>query len=97
MYCMFFPGVDRFSKDIESMLGSPPGPFWRITWTYISPVFLLLLFTLSITNSPPPSYGDYVYPYWSLTIGWFLVCISISCIPVFIVLTFVRTKGTLKE
>ncbi|KAH9487583.1 hypothetical protein Btru_072326 [Bulinus truncatus] len=90
-------GVDRFSKDIESMLGSPPGLFWRVTWTYISPVFLLTLFIMSILDSPPPEYGSYVYPYWSLTIGWFLVCASILCIPVYIVIKFFRTSGSWKE
>ncbi|CAL1527008.1 unnamed protein product [Lymnaea stagnalis] len=90
-------GVDRFSRDIESMLGSPPGPFWRVTWTYISPVFLLSLFILSIMNSPPPEYGSYVFPYWALTIGWLLVCTSIMCIPIYIVISFFRTPGSFKE
>jgi len=38
----WFYGVDRFSSDVEQMLGSKPGLFWRICWTYISPVFLLV-------------------------------------------------------
>ena len=35
-------GTVRFSNDIQSMLGFRPGPFWRITWAYISPLFLLV-------------------------------------------------------
>jgi Sodium:neurotransmitter symporter family. len=35
-------GVDRFSTDIESMLGHRPGLYWRLCWTYISPFFLLV-------------------------------------------------------
>lgn len=35
-------GVDRFSSDIECMLGHRPGLFWRLCWGYISPVFLLV-------------------------------------------------------
>lgn len=38
----WFYGVDRFSADVEQMLGAKPGIFWRICWTYISPVFLLV-------------------------------------------------------
>lgn len=38
----WFYGVDRFSADVEQMLGAKPGLFWRICWTYISPVFLLV-------------------------------------------------------
>lgn len=35
-------GVDRFSSDIELMLGQRPGLFWRLCWAYISPIFLLV-------------------------------------------------------
>nr|KAG5713158.1 hypothetical protein BaRGS_007685 [Batillaria attramentaria] len=90
-------GVDRFSGDIESMLGKPPGAFWRVTWTYISPVFLLALFVLSVSNSPPPSYGNYVYPYWSLTVGWLIVCSSLVCIPLYIIVCFFKTSGSFTD
>jgi solute carrier family 6 serotonin transporter-like protein 4 len=39
--CWFY-GVDRFSRDIEKMIGHRPGIFWRVCWNYISPVFLLV-------------------------------------------------------
>ncbi len=39
--CWFY-GVDRFSRDIEKMLGFRPGLFWRLCWTYISPIFILV-------------------------------------------------------
>jgi solute carrier family 6 serotonin transporter-like protein 4 len=39
--CWFY-GVDRFSRDIEQMIGHRPGIFWRVCWSYISPVFLLV-------------------------------------------------------
>ncbi|NP_001191502.1 serotonin transporter [Aplysia californica] len=90
-------GVDRFSHDIETMLGTAPGPFWRVSWTYISPLFLLVLFILSLMTSPPPQYGDYVYPYWSLAVGWLIVCITLVSIPIFIVISFFNSKGTFKE
>jgi len=35
-------GTQRFSDDIESMLGFQPGPFWKITWAYVSPIFILV-------------------------------------------------------
>lgn len=38
----WFYGVGRFSDDIEKMLGFRPGIFWRVCWTYISPLFLLV-------------------------------------------------------
>ncbi len=33
-------GTQRFSDDIESMLGFQPGPFGKITWAYV--IFILV-------------------------------------------------------
>jgi len=37
-------GVDRFSSDVEKMIGHKPNIFWRTCWNYITPVFLLVSF-----------------------------------------------------
>lgn len=39
---MFIPGVDRFSEDIERMMGFKPGLYWRLCWKFVSPAFLLV-------------------------------------------------------
>lgn len=36
------PGVDRFSEDIERMMGFKPGIYWRLCWKFVSPAFLLV-------------------------------------------------------
>lgn len=35
-------GVDRFSEDIQRMLGFKPGIYWRLCWKFVSPAFLLV-------------------------------------------------------
>lgn len=35
-------GVDRFSSDIEQMMGFKPGLYWRLCWKFVSPAFLLV-------------------------------------------------------
>lgn len=35
-------GVDRFSDDIEEMIGQRPGTYWRLCWKFVSPCFLLV-------------------------------------------------------
>lgn len=35
-------GVDRFSDDIEEMIGQRPGRYWRLCWKFVSPCFLLV-------------------------------------------------------
>ncbi|XP_076452315.1 sodium-dependent serotonin transporter-like [Babylonia areolata] len=90
-------GVDRFSADIQCMLGAPPGAYWRVCWTYISPVFMLALFVLSVSNTPPPQYGNYTYPYWALTVGWLIVCSSLICIPLYIIVCFCSASGSFTD
>ncbi|KAL3856698.1 hypothetical protein ACJMK2_011422 [Sinanodonta woodiana] len=90
-------GVERFSHDIQSMLGFYPGLFWRICWKYISPIFLLSLFILSIINPAKPEYGGYKYPDWAISIGWCMVFSSLLCIPSYIIYKFIKTPGGVKE
>lgn len=35
-------GVDRFSSDIQQMMGFKPGLYWRLCWKFVSPAFLLV-------------------------------------------------------
>ncbi|KAJ8313056.1 hypothetical protein KUTeg_010429, partial [Tegillarca granosa] len=87
-------GVNRFSDDVETMLGFRPGIFWRVCWAVISPLFLLILFLLSVIEPMPPHYGTYEYPQWSEVLGWL---ISILCIPGYMIYRFIKTPGNLIE
>jgi SNF family Na+-dependent transporter len=48
--CWFY-GVDRFSSDIQLMIGIRPGLFWRLCWNWISPLFILVSFSICETNA----------------------------------------------
>ena len=37
-----FSGVQRFSNDIEEMLGFQPGLYWKVCWAAICPLFLFV-------------------------------------------------------
>ncbi|KDR15435.1 Sodium-dependent serotonin transporter, partial [Zootermopsis nevadensis] len=86
--CWFY-GVDRFSHDIEKMIGHPPGIFWRVCWTYISPVFLLVIFIFSLLGNEEMLQGEYKYPAWTIMVGWILTSSSLLCIPLYIVYKFI--------
>ncbi|CAG2225029.1 Sodium-dependent serotonin transporter,Sodium-dependent dopamine transporter,Sodium-and chloride-dependent glycine transporter 2,Sodium-dependent noradrenaline transporter [Mytilus edulis] len=90
-------GVERFSNDIQSMLGFRPGIFWRICWTTISPLFLFTLFIMSLAQPMPPQYGTYDFPTWSYTLGWFIVSSSLLCIPGYAIYLFFVTPGSMAE
>ncbi|KAL9985278.1 hypothetical protein ACROYT_G007658 [Oculina patagonica] len=87
-------GANRFYDDIEYMLRMRPGWYWKITWRYVSPAIVLVIFVCSVVNMgmQPASYsvfqpntGDVKsveYPTWCYFIIAFLICASCICIPV---------------
>jgi len=86
-------GANRFYDDIEYMLRMRPGLFWKITWRYVSPAIVLVIFVCSLLNigMKPITYsawrqnkGDVKsvqYPAWCYFIIAFLICASCLCIP----------------
>ncbi|NP_001161527.1 dopamine transporter-like protein [Saccoglossus kowalevskii] len=93
----WFYGYKRFCGDIAEMLGSGPGPYWRICWPYICPIFLMFNIAFGLYGYKPLTYDDYVYPPWANAVGWMLAISSMSCIPIFAVYILITTPGTLKE
>ncbi|XP_048251436.1 sodium- and chloride-dependent glycine transporter 1-like [Haliotis rufescens] len=90
-------GVNRLSADIELMIGRPAPWFFKVTWRYITPTMLLIVFISTLMKYAPPTYGSYVYPEYAATIGWTIA--SISCVP-FVVMMFVaiyREEGTIVQ
>ncbi|XP_074640603.1 sodium-dependent serotonin transporter-like [Tubulanus polymorphus] len=93
----WFYGVNRFSDDVQMMLGYRPGIFWRICWAGICPIFCLVLFILACTDYNGIYYPDYTYPDWAVCIGWIITCSSLFCIPLYIVYKYIVTPGTIVE
>ncbi|XP_045773215.1 sodium-dependent serotonin transporter [Maniola jurtina] len=88
-------GVNRFSEDVRTMLGHTPGWFWRACWSYISPVFLLVLFVFSVlAHEEMLGSNDYVYPRWSIHVGWLMTGTTVSCIPLYMLYKFIITPGS---
>ena len=42
--------MSRFYDDIEYMLHMRPGLYWQITWRFVSPVIVLVIFVWSLLN-----------------------------------------------
>ncbi|CAL8129654.1 unnamed protein product [Orchesella dallaii] len=90
-------GTKRFSGDIEKMIGKQPNRFWKITWQYISPVFILIIFIFSFFSYEELNTAEYQYPKWSIIVGWMLTLSSIICVPIYIIYMFIRTPGSFLE
>ncbi|XP_055749226.1 sodium-dependent neutral amino acid transporter B(0)AT1-like [Salvelinus fontinalis] len=41
---VYIYGIDRFNADIEFMIGHKPNLFWQVTWRFVSPLIVLVIF-----------------------------------------------------
>lgn len=93
----WFYGVDRFSEDIQQMMGFKPGLYWRLCWKFVSPAFLLFVVIVSIINFKPLTYDDYTFPFWANRIGWGIALSSMILVPAYVIYKFMNVRGTFKE
>jgi len=98
--CWFY-GVNRFCDDVELMIGSRPGLFWRICWQYISPTFILIILIFSWLDFQPPQDmvgkgPDDKPPGWVLGVGWCMTLSSLWFIPTYAIYKFTITKGSFR-
>lgn len=73
------------------------GKFWTICWKYISPIFLFVIFVSAIARTNGLELQKYVYPPWSVTLGWGITCSSMACVPIYAIYLFLKTDGTFSE
>uniref|UniRef100_A0A1A7XVR8 Transporter n=1 Tax=Iconisemion striatum TaxID=60296 RepID=A0A1A7XVR8_9TELE len=93
----WFYGVDRFSEDIERMMGFKPGLYWRLCWKFVSPAFLLFVVIASALTSSGLKYDDYVFPNWANHLGWAVAMSSMVFVPFYAIYKFLTVPGTFKE
>lgn len=91
-------GADRFYDNIEDMIGYRPWPLVKISWLFLTPGLCLATFFFSLSKYAPLKYNNiYVYPPWGYFIGWFLALSSMACVPLFIIITLLKTQGSFKK
>ncbi|KAJ7375373.1 hypothetical protein OS493_002129 [Desmophyllum pertusum] len=86
-------GADRFSKDVEDMIGYPISKWWLICWKYISPLMVLGILLFSLIKYTRITYEDYVYPPWGEALGWLITVASMLCVPLLVIKTIVDIIG----
>nr|XP_012603743.1 sodium- and chloride-dependent betaine transporter isoform X1 [Microcebus murinus]XP_012603744.1 sodium- and chloride-dependent betaine transporter isoform X1 [Microcebus murinus]XP_012603745.1 sodium- and chloride-dependent betaine transporter isoform X1 [Microcebus murinus]XP_020143579.1 sodium- and chloride-dependent betaine transporter isoform X1 [Microcebus murinus] len=88
-------GANRFYDNIEDMIGYRPWPLVKISWLFLTPGLCLATFLFSLSKYTPLRYNNaYVYPPWGYSIGWLLALSSMVCVPLFIVITLLKTQGS---
>ncbi|VDK43714.1 unnamed protein product [Anisakis simplex] len=86
--------IYSFVRDLEFMTDQSVSKFWTITWRFISPVFMFVLFFASLAQSfkKLPTYFAYnkeqarqvatPYPPWALFIAFSMVAFAMAPVPV---------------
>lgn len=55
-------------------------------------------FFFSLSKYTPLKYNNvYVYPPWGYSIGWSLALSSMVCVPLFTIITLLKTQGSFKK
>ena len=80
-------GTDNFGQDISLMMGNQKvfGMLWprwskyfTLCWKFLTPGCLLFIACTTFTKASVLTYGDYIYPSWSLTLGLAISFISLG-------------------
>ncbi|XP_076448798.1 sodium-dependent proline transporter-like [Babylonia areolata] len=90
-------GVDRFSGDIELMLGHRPGLFMKLCWCFVTPFLMLMAFIFTTVTYKLPVYDGYVYPTEANFLGFLISVIPLIPIPIFMVRELMRHRGSLRH
>ncbi|KAF6200954.1 hypothetical protein GE061_005401 [Apolygus lucorum] len=86
-------GLKNICRDMKFMLRFQPGFYWRITWSFFSPVILGMILVYSFIQFKPLKYEDYDYPDWADAIGWTLAGVSTIQIPLWAFIMIWRQKS----
>ncbi|CAB1326217.1 unnamed protein product [Coregonus sp. 'balchen'] len=91
---MYVYGHKKYFKDVEMMLGFPPPIFFRVCWRFVSPIIISFILIFTVIQYKPITYNDYVYPGWSLAIGFLMAMSSVICIPIYALYKIGKSEGT---
>ncbi|ESN90320.1 hypothetical protein HELRODRAFT_71249, partial [Helobdella robusta] len=90
-------GANKLFDHITEMMNRRPSLWWKICWCYITPLIMLALLIYSCVQMKPPTYGSYVYPSWSVALGWIVSMFSIVPIPIYAIHRLSAEEGSLME
>ncbi|XP_052328863.1 sodium-dependent neutral amino acid transporter B(0)AT1-like isoform X2 [Oncorhynchus keta] len=109
---VYIYGIDRFNADIEFMIGHKPNLFWQVTWRFVSPVIMLVIFIFYLVTQVSgeltylvwdqdaeefPTLADRQYPDWIYFIIFILAGIPSLAVPGVAIFKFTYNRCCQKD
>ncbi|KAF2894050.1 hypothetical protein ILUMI_12120, partial [Ignelater luminosus] len=76
-------GTDNFVRDLEFMTQEKVHWWWPLCWKFVTPIILTFIFMTSIAFNTTITYHGFLYPDWSIVLGWSSCAASMLCIPLY--------------
>lgn len=87
-------GLSNFLNDIEFMLGTRPSFYWRMCWSVITPLLMIVILIYTIVSYQPPTYDGMLFPDYAYGIGWLLFVMGVSLIVGWFGYTLIQNMST---
>ena len=81
--------------NVRDMTGSSPNLYIQFCWWVAAPCLILAIWIFSLADYQEPTYnnGKYIYPPWSIGLGWAIALLSLVAIPVWGAIAVYQAKG----
>jgi len=86
-------GVGNVIKDLNMMLKTELGYYWKICWTIIIPVSLSLILSYAIYDYKPVSYDSITLPVSAQAAGWIMTGLGVAMVPIFMIVRVCQNRN----
>ncbi|XP_018495095.1 sodium- and chloride-dependent glycine transporter 1 [Galendromus occidentalis] len=92
-------GADRFIGNMRQMLSAyrVAYAYWKYMFKFVVPGTIAVVLCVTLSEDEPTSYGSYVFPSWTSSVGYGLNFISVSLIVLGAILQLSSENGTFTE
>ncbi|KAH8287728.1 hypothetical protein KR054_012006, partial [Drosophila jambulina] len=78
---MWVYGLQNFCDDIEFMCNRRVSLYWRMCWSFFTPVMMIIIFIYSMATIEPIKYSEQYFPEAGNVAGWLLFGIGAAQFP----------------
>ncbi|XP_071786405.1 sodium- and chloride-dependent glycine transporter 1-like isoform X2 [Asterias amurensis] len=83
-------GINRFDKDMKTMVRSGLELYWKICLMFLAPLVLGFIFVFFCLTYANLTYGAYTYPEFGEALGWLMVVAAIVPVPVYALFFYIK-------